>query len=109
MPLDDPETRAAWARDLVAKSAPKNKESDPRDTLSPFERDIVGGNSVVLKIPLRDPVELRRHLAMAEETMRELRLRLEQSAKDRSHLFMARAVIRSLHLKINPYRRPARE
>lgn len=102
--LGNPIERAAFAKDLVAKS-----DTAPGDTLSEFDRAIVGSDSVIIRIPLRDPMEVRRHLSMIEETARQLRLRLERNATDRSHLFMVRGVIRALHKKLNAYRTPRKE
>ena len=94
----------------IAKEAMRGEDgdTDPRDVLSAFDRTIVGGNSVVIKLPLRDPVEVKRHLALIEETCRELRLRMEHKSTDRGHLFMVRGVMRMLHQKLNAYRTPRR-
>jgi hypothetical protein len=100
MALNNAALRAEFAKKIVADSA----DEYDGDVLTPFDRDIVGASSVQLRIPLKDPVALRTHLALIEETARALRLRLEQSAKDRSHLFTARGVIRQLNKRINAYR-----
>lgn len=104
--LDDPVARQVFARNLVDSSKPKNPDADPRDVLTPFSRDLVGVKNVMLNIPLRDPVEVRRYLALLEETCRELRLRLVQHGTDQSHLFMVRGVMRQLNKKMNAYRKP---
>ena len=106
--LNDPAARARWAKELVDASRPR-EEHDPRDVLCEFDRSIVGTKAVALKFPLRDPQELRRHLALAEETFRALRLQLEGRRTDRSHLFMGRGVLRDLNQKINAYRMPAKD
>jgi hypothetical protein len=106
--LDDPVARQRFAKDL-ARTVMKDNVDDARDVLSAFDRTIVGGNSVVVKLPLRDPVEVKRHLAIIEETCRELRLRMEHKSTDRGHLFMVRGVMRLLHQKLNAYRTPRRE
>lgn len=107
--LNDPVARARWAKELVDASRPRDEVEDPRDVLSDFDRSIVGTKAVSLKFPLRDPQECRRHLALAEETIRALRLQLEGRRTDRSHLFMARGVLRHLNQKINAYRSPAKD
>ena len=107
--LSDPAARARWAKELVDASRPREELADPRDVLCEFDRSIVGHKAVALKIPLRDPQELRRHLALAEETFRALRLQLEGRRTDRSHLFMGRGVLRDLNQKINAYRMPAKD
>lgn len=101
--------RQKWARDMVRASRPKDDLADPRDVLGEFDRKIVGAASVTIKLPLRDPVEVRRHLEMIEEACRVLRLQLEQHAKDRTHLFTVRGVMRLLHQRINAYRTPRRD
>ena len=107
--LSDPTARARWAKELVDASRPREELDDPRDVLCEFDRSIVGAKSVNLKFPLRDPQECRRHLELAEETLRALRLKLEGRRTDRSHLFMARGVLRDLNQKINAYRMPAKD
>lgn len=107
--LSDPTARARWAKELVDASRPRDDIDDPRDVLNEFDRSIVGTKSVALKFPLRDPQECRRHLALAEETFRALRLQLEGRRTDRSHLFMARGVLRELNQKINAYRTPSKD
>jgi hypothetical protein len=108
--LDNPIARSQWARKLVDDTAPKKDElDDARDVLTPFDRDIVGAASVTIKLPLRDPTEVRRHLALIEETARALRLRLEKRDTDRGHLFMVRGAFRSLHQKLNAYRTPRKD
>lgn len=74
------------------------------DVLSEFDRNIVGGDSVRLNLPLRDPVECRRHLALLEDTVHRLRMLLEERRPDRSLLFMVRGELRSLNKKLNAYR-----
>lgn len=106
--LNDPIARQQFAKEL-ARTVMKDGVDDARDVLSAFDRTIVGGNSVVIKLPLRDPVEVKRHLALIEETCRELRLRMEHKSTDRSHLFMVRGVMRLLHQRLNAYRTPRRE
>jgi hypothetical protein len=108
--LDNPVARQQFARELAKSSMGGGDEDGPAaDMLSAFDRSIVGGNSVIIKLPLRDPVEVRRYLGLIEETCRELRLRMEQRSTDRSHLFMVRGVLRVLHKKLNAYKTPRRE
>lgn len=106
--LNDPVARQQFAKEL-ARVVMQDTDADLRDVLTPFARDIVGGASVIVKLPLRDPVEVKRHLALIEETCRELRLRMEHKSTDRGHLFMVRGVMRMLHQKLNAYRTPRRE
>lgn len=107
--LNDPVARQQFAKELARTVMKDSDVDDPRDVLSAFDRTIVGGASVIVKLPLRDPVEVKRHLAIIEETCRELRLRMEHKSTDRSHLFMVRGVMRVLHQKLNAYRTPRRE
>ena len=79
------------------------------DVLSAFDRDIVGTDSVRLNLPLRDPVECRRHLALLEDTVHRLRLLLEERKPDRSLLFMVRGELRQLNKKLNAYRTSRRD
>ena len=86
------------------------KESElSGDRLSEFDRDIVGGESVRLNLPLRDPSECRRHLALIEDTAHRLRMLLEERRPDRSLLFMVRGEIRHLNKKLNAYRTTRRD
>ena len=105
--LDDPEARREFAREIARASQPKG--DDARDVLAPFDRDIVGHKSVMIKLPLLDPVEVRRHLEIIEETCRALRLRMQQHGTDRSHLFVARGVMRLLTQRLNAYRTPRKD
>lgn len=107
--LNDPAARQAFAKELARVVMKDNDMVDARDVLTPFDRMVVGGASVIVKLPLRDPVEVKRHLAIIEETCRELRLRMEHKSTDRGHLFMVRGVMRMLHQKLNAYRTPRRE
>lgn len=107
--LNDPLARRDAAKQIAMDSLPKHEDRDPRDVLTDFDRDIVGAKSVTLRLPLRDPVEVRRHLALIEETARALRLRMQERGTDRSHLFTARGVMRQLHQKLNAYRTPRKD
>jgi hypothetical protein len=107
--LTTPAARQRFARDLVAKSAPRDDLADPRDTLSAFDRGIVGSASVRLRIPLGDTATAERNLAMTEEACRVLRLQLEQRGTDRTHLFTCRGVMRLLHQRMNAYRAPRKD
>lgn len=101
--------RAMFAKQLVADSAGLD-ERDPRDVLSSWDRDsFFGGKTVQLRIPLRDPVEVRRHLAIAEAAIHELRCKLDaQRNTDRQDLLMVVGVVRALNQKLNAYRSPRR-
>lgn len=81
----------------------------PGDPLSEFDRSIVGGDSVRLNLPLRDPVECRRHLALIEDVAHRLRMQLEDRRPDRSLLFMVRGELRMLNRKLNAYRTVRRD
>ena len=106
MPVDL-KARTAWARRFVADSTGEN---DPRDVLSGWEREtFFGSNSVQLRIPLRDPVEVRRHLTLIEDTVHALRLRIEQTpGDDRTDLLTVRGVVKVLNHKLNAFRAPRR-
>lgn len=79
------------------------------DVLSPFDRDVIGADAVRLNLPLRDPVECRRHLALLEDTAHRLRMLLEERKPDRSLLFMVRGELRQLNRKLNAYRTSRRD
>ena len=90
--------------DTVALGKRIAEESLSSDVLSEFDRNIVGGDSVRLSLPLRDPVECRRHLALIEDAAHRLRMLLEERRPDRSLLFMVRGELRQLNRKLNAYR-----
>lgn len=101
--LDNPIERRLQAKKIVDDSGGE----DPTDVLTPWERELVGPRSVDIRFPLLDPVMVRRHLAMMEETCHELRRRMEGRRQlDRTHLHMVRGALRQLHLKMNAYRKP---
>jgi hypothetical protein len=97
---------------IVAEAFRGNAGGDASDVLGDWERDLASGGakSVDVRIPLKDPMMLRRHLAMIEETCHQIRVRMERGgSKDRSDLIMARGVLRLLHKKLNAYRAPRKE
>lgn len=110
--LNDPIARARFAAEVVRDSKPKklkktDENADPYDVLSPWSRESrVMAKNARVNFPLRDVVELRRHLAMAEETISALRLQLVQYAPNESHLILARGTLRQLNQRINGYRFP---
>lgn len=83
--------------------------TDIRDVLAPSDRAIVGTDAVRLNLPLRDPVECRRHLAMIEDVAHRLQRLLDQNKPDRSLLFSVRGELRSLNKKLNAYRTGRRD
>ena len=93
----------------IAKESRGSPDMDPRDVLNAFDRSIVGADAVRLTLPLRDPVECRRHLALLEDTAHRLRLLLEERKPDRSLLFMVRGELRQLNRKLNAYRTSRRD
>jgi len=93
-----------FGRDLVRAS--RVQDDDPRDVLTGFDRKVMGASSVTIKLPLRDPVEVRRHIAMMEEACRVLRLQLERTMPDRTHLFAVRGMMRLLNQRMNAFRKP---
>ena len=97
--------RALWAKKIVEDSA-GSSDRDPRDVLTAWDREfMLGYNSVQLRIPLRDPVELRRHLELVEAAVRELRYTLGlRIQSDRVDLMTAQGVFRSLTKKLNAMR-----
>lgn len=111
--LNDPIARARLAAENVRDSAPKklkktDQDADPYDVMSPWSRESrVMAKNARVNFPLRDVVELRRHLAMAEETIHELRLQLVQRDAHQSLLILARGTLRQLNQRINAYRYPA--
>ena len=93
----------------IAEESRGRPDMDPRDVLSPFDRDVIGTDAVRLNLPLRDPVECRRHLALLEDTVHRLRMLLEERKPDRSLLFMVRGEMRQLNRKLNAYRTSRRD
>ena len=111
--LDDPVARQRFAAEIVRDSKPKklkkaDQDADPFDVMAPWSREnrVMAKNARV-NFPLRDVIELRRHLAMAEETIHELRLQLVQRRSHESQLILARGTLRQLNQRINAYRFPA--
>ena len=103
--LDSIAARAAFARKLVEDSlGPAGK--DPRDVLQPWDREnFLGADSVQLRIPLRDPVEVRQHLRLVEAAVRAVLVSLDpMTMGDRSALLLVQTAIKGLSKKINAYR-----
>ena len=100
-------TRAAIAKKIVQESK-GNNDKDPRDVLSDFNRNILGASSATLRIPLRDPVELDRHLDMIIGNLQTMRAAMQRMGNNRSALFLARSTVHALNQKINEYKTPRR-
>jgi hypothetical protein len=105
MPLD---TRQA-AREIVDAVRNVDPDRDPRDVLSGWERDSAfGAKSVQLRIPLRDPVEVRNHLKLLAKAVDDLRFKLDRTRGDQLDLKMVEGQFKALNHHINAYRHPRR-
>ena len=81
-------------------------ESMNADRLHAFDRDIVGGDSVQLRIPLLDPVALKQHLQMLAVTLSDCLVLCDQAKRgERGILLDVRGRLRNTNQKINAYRR----
>lgn len=108
--LDNPVERRRLARENVRSSAPKDEDVDPREVLSTWSREMrVLVRNARINIPLRDPIEVRRHLALIEDVIHNLRVQLVQRGSDESLLILARGTLRTLNQRINAYRKPAQD
>lgn len=98
-----PAARAAWAKELVRSTL---DERDPRDTLGSWERDVFFEfDRVQLRIPLRDPVQVRNHIGLILGALQELAFKLEQTPQgDRMDLLTVHSVVKALNQKLNAYR-----
>ena len=94
---------------MIALESRGSPDMDPRDVLTAYDRSIVGTDSVRLNLPLRDPAECRRHLAMIEDVAHRLQRLLDQNKPDRSLLFSVRGELRQLNKKLNAYRTSRRD
>jgi hypothetical protein len=102
MPLD---TRQA-AREIVDAVGRIESDPDPRDVLSPWERGAFGAKSVQLRLPLRDPVEVRNHLKLIAKAVEDLRFKLDHTRGDRLDLKTVEGQVKELNRHLNAYRRP---
>lgn len=98
--LNDPVQRAIAAKRISEKS----KGIDSDDTLSDFDRGIVGAARVDIRLPLKDAQLVMRHLAMIEDTVHDLRAAASKLNKDRSRLFLIRGTLKELNGKLNAKR-----
>lgn len=102
MPLDDQKI-AEMRRNLVEEM---RREVKTGDHLSPFDRDILGRESVRILIPLRDTTMLKVHLAMLRETVEACETALSyRRADERGALFEIAGRLREVAGKINCYKR----
>lgn len=75
------------------------------DVLNDFDRTIAGPPVVQVRIPLRDPAELKRHLLILSGVVSDALAMIDQSGrKDRSVLLDVRGRFRAANQKINAYR-----
>lgn len=103
-----PEERAAFGKKLAHDNL-LNKQN-PNDVLPAWTRDnFFGAAAVQMRLPLRDPVEVRRHLAIVEQSIHDLRVHLDQvNVNDRSALLTVHGSIRTLNQRLNAYKNPRR-
>lgn len=101
--LDDPAARAVAAK-AIANAA--GGRIEPRDPLTPYERDMyLAWDSVQLRVPLRNRAEVKIHLEMIEEAARSMRDDLEKRPRtERSDLMHVQMTLRGLNRKLNAYR-----
>jgi hypothetical protein len=98
--LNDPVQRAILAKRNVMESRKDYNE----DTLSEFDRSIVGAKSAQLRLRLTDAEDVMRHLAIIENGIHQLRLAAAKQGKDRSRLLLVGSTIREINRKINAKR-----
>lgn len=99
---------ASLARKIVRESQ-LSDEVDPRETLSPFDRGIVGTRSIRINVPLYSVADLRQHISMLEDAAHHIGVMLDRSKEpDRSKIFLVRGRLRELNQEINAYRWPAK-
>lgn len=96
----------AAAGKIIALQSRGREEADARDVLGAWEREtFFQWDSVQLRVPLRDPVELRRHLEIMSDVIHDLLYKLEKSPQgDRMDLLTAHSVLKTLNQKLNAYR-----
>jgi len=97
--LNDPVARAIAAKKITEES--KLLDAEDGDTISRFDRDIVGAKRVDIRLPLNDAQLVMRHLGMIENTIHDLRLAAAKLDRDRSRLFLIRGTLRALSGKLN--------
>lgn len=102
--LDDPAVRAAAARQIAMDTGGPLVTKDP---LTPYEREMyVPADSVQLRIPLRNTVEMITHLGMVADVVRELLHEFERDPKsERSNLMLMHSLVRGLNHRLNAYRK----
>lgn len=88
------------ARDAVRRSAPPPRHHDAppaqaEDILSPFDRHLVGDARVQYRLPLLDPVQVKRDLMLLRSAVDQALTHLDQpERKDRSILLAVRGLIK---------------
>lgn len=108
MTLDTQRMVAEMKAEGVFKPLRGGVKENPRDVLSGFDRDIVGG-PVRFTIQLNDPVELRSHLVLLRAVAERLIIEIDRSGKkDRTVLLTAKASLRMLNQKLNAFKAPRR-
>lgn len=96
---------ATIGRQIAAESR-GSPDMDPRDVLSKWDREtFFQWDSVQLRIPLRDPTEVRQHLKIMSDVIHDLLYKLEKDPRgDRTDLLTVHSVVKSLNQKLNAYR-----
>jgi hypothetical protein len=103
-----PQTDMTEAGRKIARAAMADYgDRDPRDTLHAWEREMIVGNArPQIRVPLRDPVELRGHVRMMIGALTELALALDRLPPgDRYALLFGQSAIKNLNQKLNAKRR----
>ena len=98
--LHDPEAGKRIVRESKVKEG-----RDARDVLSEWDQEhFFGGKTVQLRLPLRDPAEVKRHLMLIEDVVHSLITRLENRTTDRSDLLAVQGAIKALTHRLNAYK-----
>ena len=98
--------RAASVRAAAAKIAAESGLDDPMSIKSTMDRDIIGGSSVQVRLPLRDPAQVKHHLQLLIVVATECVALIDRNAmRDRSVLMDVRTRLRWAGKKINCYMR----
>ena len=98
--LNDPVKRAIAAKQINEES---RLEREDGDSLSRFDRDVAGPARVDIRLPLKDPQLVMRHLAMIEGVVHDLRVAAVK-LDGRSRLYLIGSTLRVLGKKLSSKR-----
>lgn len=92
----------AVARAVVARAKRVPAAAPTEDCLAAIDRDIVGRSRAQLRIPLLDPVQVKRDLTLARASFdNALKILGNPDAKDRSVLIAIRSLLEGTNRTIN--------